>query len=302
MSVLASIPTERLKRLERLRLTASAPFRARTHGEWASKGVGGTMEFVDRRPYSPGDDLRRIDWRAAARSDRVQVKRRRAESALAARLLIDNSPSMARGAAGGDPSPFEAAKLLAYAFAFIALRGGNAVSIAPLWSDSAPLFARGRAGLPRVEQYCARMEPAGDSAHRARGFAGLMRGRTSGADVFGTTVLFSDMLFENAPLLDGLRALSGRGSAVHLVSREVESPDPPEESAVMDVETGRMVFAAWDADRRRAYSERFALFLGRAQESCRLRRVRYARIRAEAPLDEAALRELRAAGMVMDAP
>lgn len=64
-------------------------------GEQLGSGVGNSIEFMDYREYSPGDDLRRIDWSAYARSDRLVIKLNREEVTPHLDLLLDTSGSMA---------------------------------------------------------------------------------------------------------------------------------------------------------------------------------------------------------------
>lgn len=293
MNALRSLPLERLKSL---RLTASAPFRSRAQGEWTAMGVGAGMLFEDRRPYSPGDDLRRVDWRAAARADRVLVKRTQAESAMTALLLIDASLSMT----AGDPPPFETAKRIAYALAFLSLRRGDGAAVAAVGSSEPVLYARGRAGLARLERYLERLEPAPKA-----NFAQWMRGRVgrsaAGANAFGAIILLSDMLLDADECGEGLKTMAGRGSAAHLVSRLAEAPEPPAEASITDIETGESRSAAWSADRSRAYDARFQAHLSRIEAECAQKRIRYARLNIEAPIETLFYQELRAAGIVAEA-
>ena len=64
-------------------------------GEQLGGGVGNSLEFMDYREYAPGDDLRRIDWSAYARSDRLVVKLFREEVTPHLDLIVDVSGSMA---------------------------------------------------------------------------------------------------------------------------------------------------------------------------------------------------------------
>ena len=64
------------------------------------------MEFADFRPYQPGDDLRYVDWKIAARADRWVVKQYEEETNLRATIVLDVSRSMDwRGAEGAGRSP-----------------------------------------------------------------------------------------------------------------------------------------------------------------------------------------------------
>src|ERR1041384_2831925 len=56
------------------------------------KGVG--MEFSQYRSYQPGDDLRRLDWKMYARSDRYYIRESEVETSISVRFLIDASASM----------------------------------------------------------------------------------------------------------------------------------------------------------------------------------------------------------------
>src|ERR1700722_20698649 len=58
---------------------------------------GVSVEFADYREYTPGDDLKRIDWRAYARSNKFQIKRYEEESNLRATIVLDASASMRYG-------------------------------------------------------------------------------------------------------------------------------------------------------------------------------------------------------------
>ncbi|MBN1918361.1 MAG: DUF58 domain-containing protein [Verrucomicrobia bacterium] len=76
-----------------LSVPPNAPFGA--SGGHLSNRPGSSLEFMDHREYQPGDDLRRIDWSAYARSDRLTVKLYREEVSPHLDILIDGSRSMA---------------------------------------------------------------------------------------------------------------------------------------------------------------------------------------------------------------
>lgn len=95
----------------RFRLATPRASLAGTIGERLGKGVGASMDFADFRDYVPGDDPRRLDWRAYARTDRLQVRLYREEVAPALDVLVDPSASMAT-----TPAKERAARDLAAAF------------------------------------------------------------------------------------------------------------------------------------------------------------------------------------------
>lgn len=98
-------------------------------GTHRSPHRGASVVFVEHREYRPGDDLRLLDWRAYARSDRHQVKRFEQETQLRATLVLDRSGSMAYQ--GGDrPLKVDHAAALLAALAFVLLRQGDAPGVA----------------------------------------------------------------------------------------------------------------------------------------------------------------------------
>lgn len=111
-----------LRRLERLCLAV------RVVGD----SVGGrpgirrvpAADFIDHRPYSPGDDRRHIDWHAAARHDGIQVKVGRVLQSADVHLLIDRTPSVA-----GWPDKWRQLRRIAAAMGWVALSGGDRLAV-----------------------------------------------------------------------------------------------------------------------------------------------------------------------------
>lgn len=90
---------------------------------------GSSLEFAQYRKYVPGDDTRRLDWRAWGRSDRFYIKEFEADTNLRLCLVVDTSGSMAYAPEDGRavPTKLEYAKKLAGSLAFLAARQGDAV-------------------------------------------------------------------------------------------------------------------------------------------------------------------------------
>jgi uncharacterized protein (DUF58 family) len=108
-------------------LRISERVRGLTHGSHRSRRVAAGDEFLDHRAYTPGDDLRRLDWRAAARRDRWVLRRTRAEGSHQLCLLIDGGANMAYG---GEHPKFAAAKECAAALAWLGARANDRMGYA----------------------------------------------------------------------------------------------------------------------------------------------------------------------------
>ena len=86
------------------------------------------MEFSQYRPYSQGDDLRRLDWKMYARSDRYYIKESEVETQLEVTFVLDTSKSMAYKETGR--SKFSFAKLLIGILSYMSLQEGDSIGLA----------------------------------------------------------------------------------------------------------------------------------------------------------------------------
>ncbi|MFN8855938.1 MAG: DUF58 domain-containing protein, partial [Planctomycetaceae bacterium] len=86
-----------LSRLAAIPFSPRFPMLGTVSGRHSSPHRGSSVEFAEYRKYVPGDDLRRLDWRAFGRSDRYYVKEFEADTNLRACFVVDTSGSMAFG-------------------------------------------------------------------------------------------------------------------------------------------------------------------------------------------------------------
>jgi uncharacterized protein (DUF58 family) len=116
-----------LSRLAAVPLFARRPMQGAVSGRHPSPHRGSSVEFAEYRKYVPGDDLRRLDWRAYGRSDRFYVKEFEADTNLRCCLVIDTSGSMGFGS--GDVTKIEFARRIAGALGYLAIQQGDAVGL-----------------------------------------------------------------------------------------------------------------------------------------------------------------------------
>src|SRR5215218_3652500 len=114
-------------RLSALPLAARRAMLGNVSGRHASPHRGASVEFAEYRKYVPGDDLRRLDWRAFGRSDRFYVKEFEADTNLRLCLVVDTSGSMNFGSAG--VTKIEYARKLAGSLGYLAVQQGDAVGV-----------------------------------------------------------------------------------------------------------------------------------------------------------------------------
>lgn len=118
---------EVLSRLAGVPLYARRAMQGALSGRHMSPHRGSSVEFAEYRRYVPGDDIRRLDWRAYGRSDRYYVKEYEADTNLRCCLIVDTSGSMGFGSAG--VTKIEYARRIAGSLGYLALQQGDAVGL-----------------------------------------------------------------------------------------------------------------------------------------------------------------------------
>ena len=127
-----------VRTLEALRLLTRRIRPGDNRGDRISSRKGSSIEFSEHRAYTPGDEIRYIDWNIYARHNNLFIKEFSAEENLHVTLLLDSSASMGIGS----PSKFEATREVVAALAYIGLSHFDSVS---LYSFDSALQEIGRA-------------------------------------------------------------------------------------------------------------------------------------------------------------
>lgn len=116
-----------LNRLMNLTLLARSPMEGSVTGHHKSPHRGSSVEFAEYRNYVPGDDIRRLDWRVFARTDRFYLKEYEAETNLRCYFVLDCSGSMKFGGEGN--SKLDYARRMIATLAYITAHQGDAVAL-----------------------------------------------------------------------------------------------------------------------------------------------------------------------------
>ncbi len=267
------------RELEALRRRLFVRARSGAGGDRIASRRGSSAEFLEHRPYAPGDDLRRMDWLAFGRTGEPVLKLFRAEEDVVVRLVLDASASLAFG----EPSKLSVAKRLAAAVGYMALasseRAQVAVASEGLVRVREPL--RGRGGLTRLLR---ELEDVGVQAGTdlARAVEGLVRR----APRPGMLVVISDFL-DAGPVAGALDRAAAGGHELALV--QVLSPEelsPPWEGdlALEDAETGEVVDVTLDDRALEAYQRRLHGLLADLRATARRLRATYLLAPTTAPL------------------
>lgn len=290
MSGASLLSPDFVRELALLRRRLKVDVRSGGAGEHLAKRRGGSAEFREHRPYAPGDDLRRIDWLAFARSGVPVVKTFRAEEDVVVRLLIDASASLGFG----NPRKIDVSRRLAAALGYLALSDSERVQVLVTGSsDTRGLSAvgeprRGQGALHRVLHELSVIEASGRGSLPASLRAVAERGFRP-----GLLVVLSDFL-DPGNVTEELSRLRAQGHALALVqvlSRMELEPDFEGDLALVDAESGAELSVTMDASAVEAYLARLTGLVEELRAASERLRARYVRVVSDEPL-EAALRRL----------
>ena len=261
------------RELEALRRRLSVRARSGAGGAHLARRRGGSAEFLAHRPYAPGDDLRRIDWLAFARTGEPVFKLFRAEEDVVVRVVVDASASLD----AGEPSKITVAKKLAASVAYMALAGSERAQIMVagdgLTRACAPV--RGRGSLPTVLRELDAIEAKGGTdLAEAIDDAVLRAGRP------GMLVVVSDFM-DAGPFDAAITRAAAAGHDVALVQvLAPEEIDPALEGdlALEDAETGAAIEVTIDARAVEAYLERLNALVFALRALAKRHRATYVRV------------------------
>ena len=250
------IPADVRSRLRALRLLPSRASGSRGIGMHASRSRGAGLEFAQYRAYEPGDELRQIDWKLYARSDRFFVRESERESPLTVWLILDATASMQQAdQARRDWTRLHAATALAGCVAELALQQGDAFGAMAINGDGLQLQPAGN-GLRQRDRLHLHLH--GLRAHGQWPADERLAPLWERIGAHDLVVMIGDGFDDAAIALAERLAKAGR-DVVHLQLLTVEERDFPfrDGHRFRDPETGQELLS--DGSRVRAdYLDRFA--------------------------------------------
>ncbi len=286
------------RKLEQLMLTAAHVRSGAIKGERRSSKRGTSIEFADYRNYTPGDDLRRLDWNIYARLDRPLTKLYEDEEDLAVHLLLDTSASMDWGGeADPEQHKFDYARRLIAGLGYVSLTTNDRLIIAAFSGSRIEQFgpARGRGYGVRLLSFVNDLKPRGTVDLNAALREYALRTTRPGL------VLFVGDMFSPSGYLDGLNILLSKGNEVgiiHLLSPDEVEPPLAGDLRLVDVETGAPQEVTIDGGMRELYMERVQAWREGIRAECVRRGVHYLPITTDYAWEKVILYDLRRLGVV----
>jgi uncharacterized protein (DUF58 family) len=244
---------------------------------------GYSAEFSQYRHYRPGDDLKYVDWKLFARTDRIYTKQYRETTNLVAQIAVDASASMAY-AGSGPVSKLDYARLIAAALAHLIANQGDATGLV-IFDDRIRQYLPSRIGQAQLRGLLVALARMQASGATTGGLA--LRRATDLLKRRGLLLVISDLYDEDDSVEQELRRAVTIGHEVavfHILTRdEVDFPFGGE-FEMQDLESGRTVLAGQASVD--AYHREFGAFLDRWQTRCTRYGIDYARVTTDMPLDQ----------------
>lgn len=211
---------EVLARLSRLDLKAKLVVEGFMSGLHMSPYRGFSQEFVDYRQYMPGDEPKRIDWKAYSRTDRFYIKEYQEETNLRAYLVLDTSGSMGYGE---KISKLEYAKYLCASLAYLFVKQKDSVGIATFDTEIRTLIppSARQTNFKHILQAIERTEPHGETA-----LSDIMLQLAQKIKRRGLVILISDLLDDPVRVVRSLRSFRYRKHEIlvfHILDKDEET-------------------------------------------------------------------------------
>jgi uncharacterized protein (DUF58 family) len=277
-----------LATLERFTLLTRRRLRGQGPGPRRSLALGSSVEFADYRSYSEGDDLRRVDWSAYARLERLFLKIFEAEEDARVTLVVDCSASMS----SGEPPKSLAARRICAALAYITLASYDSVAVMGITDHAGPYLPprRGRACVAEVWQFLGDLPEVGPTRLDALSEVARV---TPGP---GISVVISDFLTET-DWKRGLQTLQIGAKQdliiVQILSPQEIAPELTGDLLLVDAETGQGVEVSVNQPVLKRYRAALAVYTTEVQQWCRGKGMTFLQLSSATPLTEALTTILR---------
>jgi len=251
---------------------------------------GFSVEFAEYRPYLPGDEVKRIDWKVLARSDKYFVKEFEEETNLKAYILLDSSASMGYHSKG-TASKLEYGSSLAAALSFLLLSQNDAAGLA-LFNNRLQRYLPPRSRRSHwhaILQELNQAKPQGRTGYKKifQELAGHLKRR-------GLLVLISDLWGDDEEIINSLKNLRHLKHEVlvfHLLDPDEAFFPFNSEAVFADMETGQELQLN-PADVKQKYLNALKQTTDRLGRECRRHLIDYQTVVTDQPFDQALLKYL----------
>ncbi|MFP6875313.1 MAG: DUF58 domain-containing protein [Roseibacillus sp.] len=252
-------------------------------GEHKSPYRGFAIEFAQHREYAPGDDVRHLDWKVQAKTERYYIKQYEQETNFVAHLLLDGSESM--NYRSGELSKLEYGKMMAACLAYVILHQRDAVALGIFDEEIREYLPRSdnRDNLFKIMNRLAGFDATGETQ-----IAEVLHGMANQVRRKGIMIVMSDFFDDEAAIVEGIQHLRFAGHEVILM----QILDPYEIDFPF---TGMVEFDGLEnipkvqtrpTQIKKTYHREFEAFRQRLRDACDRNQCHFVEVRTDQPLDE----------------
>jgi uncharacterized protein (DUF58 family) len=194
-----------IAKITRLDLRAKHVVEGYISGMHKSPVFGHSIEFVQHREYTIGDDIRHLDWKVWSKTDRYYIKQFEAETNLRCNIVLDVSESMYYGR--GPMNKYEYSSTAAACLAYMLLRQQDAAGLVT-FDNTVRQIVPPRTQQNHIDALCGAMHNS--KPREKTDIYGILRRVTESIPRRGMVVVLSDFLVDREPLIKGLEMLCQR--------------------------------------------------------------------------------------------
>jgi uncharacterized protein (DUF58 family) len=271
-----------LARIGNLELVARSVVDGFINGIHRSPYFGASVDFAEHRGYVPGDDIRRVDWKLYARTDRYYIKEYEADSNSNFSVLLDVSKSMGFGSKG--MSKLDYGRILAGCLTYLVHRQRDRVGLVAFDSEIVEYVPASAKHMDVVLHVLDRLKPA-----REGNLRGPLHKMAEHFGRRGMLVLISDLYDEPDKIMDAIGPLRFRGNDLvvfHLLDEAELDFGYDDASAFEDLESGEQLPVVPESFAEQ-YRSLIREHVNALQERFTANRIDYALINTSWPLDHA---------------
>jgi uncharacterized protein (DUF58 family) len=247
---------------------------------------GFSSEFTEHRPYMPGDEIKRIDWKVYGRTDRFYMKQFEEETNLRAYIILDSSKSMDYSSKRRSLTKFEYASYIAASLAWFLVRQKDAVSLT-LFNNKIQDYispSTTRVNLGRILALLDKTKPEGKTR-----IAAIIEKVSAMIKKKSLCILISDLLDDEEEIISSLRNMRAHNNEVivfHILD-PIETNINLKESAILrDMETGEEI--SIDPERmKKVYIQEVKKIIDSYKRNLYRERIDYFPLNTRTPLDKA---------------
>jgi uncharacterized protein (DUF58 family) len=205
-----------------------------------SPDFGFSQEFAEYRAYSPGDDLRHIDWNLFARTERMYLKRYRGETNSQLTILLDASNSMQY--TSGPPAKMDYARFIAASLFYLAIKNQRDAAGLIVFDDEVREYIRPSTRVGQLSRLFAGLERA--EPHARTNFANPLRHFQNFLHRRGIAIIISDFYEDPETIVHTIEPLRYQGHEVvlfHILDPQEIRPVMKGSAIVVDLETDQKI-------------------------------------------------------------